>query len=86
MNPGQHFPHSILLELLSLRQKEDLAAFMDKLYQAMTGEFRETLFTPSIMAENREIILMMIDLFLIKEEYEKCALLKYMAEINDSKA
>lgn len=81
MNPAQYFPHSILLELISLRHKEDLDAFMDKLYQAMIGEFRETLFTPSIMLEDREIIPMMIDHFIIKEEYEKCALLKYMQEL-----
>lgn len=86
MNPSHYFPHNILLELLSLRQKEDLDAFMDKLYQAMTGEFRETLFTPTIMAENRDIITMMIDHFVNKEEYEKCTLLKYMAEVNDMKA
>jgi hypothetical protein len=81
MNPAQNFPNDILLELLSLRQERDLDAFMDKLYQAMIGEFRETLFTPSIMAENREIIPMMIDHFIFKEEYEKCALLKYMQEV-----
>ena len=81
MSSSRDFHHDIVLELISLRQKKDLDAFMDKLYQAMIGEFRETLFTPAIMSENREIIPMMIDHFIIKEEYEKCALLKYMQEV-----
>ena len=64
--------HEILLELLQLREKNyDL--FLDKLYEAITGEFKEV-FLEELNNDKdyKEILDSMIHHFEVKEEFEKC--------------
>jgi len=69
------FPHELLLNLMNLRQKKDRDAFMDKMYEALTGEFSGALDGDNLTNEHRLALSIMIDHFLQKEEYEKCAVL-----------
>jgi hypothetical protein len=64
--------HQILIELLQLRQSNyDL--FLDKLYDAITGEFKQIFLEEFIKDKDyREILDSMIHHFEIREEYEKC--------------
>lgn len=68
--------HNILLELISLREKKDIDAFFEKLYQSITEPISGIEFRKNIIPEFNNIISMMIYHFSNKEEYEKCAILK----------
>jgi hypothetical protein len=72
------FSNDIMLELLSLRNGSDMDLFVDKLYEALTREFMGMLDSDTITNEHRLALSYMIDHFLHKEEYEKCAVLKKM--------
>jgi hypothetical protein len=64
--------HSILLELLTLRDT-DYDLFLDKLYEAITGEFEKAFIEEFTKDKNHKDILdQMIKHFELKEEFEKC--------------
>jgi hypothetical protein len=71
--------HELLLELLELKAK-DYDKFMDKLYEALTGEARDALYSQDPASEKKKALWTMIQYFQDKEEFEKCAELKKMAD------
>jgi len=74
----------ILLDLIHLRQT-DYDAFMDRLYEALTGEFKDALYDTSPVEEKSQAVWSMIKHFEKQEEFEKCASLKKMIEEIDAK-
>jgi hypothetical protein len=71
--------HTILLELIKLRDT-DYDGFMNKLYEALNGRFRNAINDTAPAGEKRQAIWSMIEHFSAKEEYEKCADLKRLVE------
>ena len=69
----------ILMELVHLREK-DYDGFMDRLYSALSGEFKDMVQDPAPVEEKSQALRTMIQHFQDKEEYEKCAVLKTMVE------
>jgi hypothetical protein len=76
MKQDSAYPHELLLNIMNLRQKKDRDAFMDKMYQALTGEFSGVLDGDNMTKEHRLALSLMIEHFQKKEEYEKCAALQ----------
>ena len=76
MKDTQGFPHDLMLEILMLREKKDMDAFMDKLYEAITMELKDVLDNIGPNSGKQEAISIMIRHFQNKEEYEKCAILQ----------
>jgi len=74
----------ILLDLIHLRQT-DYDAFMDRLYEALTGEFKDALYDTSPIEEKSQAVWSMIKHFEKQEEFEKCASLKKIIEEIDIK-
>jgi hypothetical protein len=74
----------ILLDLIHLRQT-DYDAFMNRLYEALTGEFKDALYDTSPIEEKSQAVWSMIKHFEKQEEFEKCASLKKMIEEIDTK-
>lgn len=74
----------ILLDLVHLRQT-DYDGFMNRLYEALTGEFRDVLNDTTPKDEKTKAIWTMIKHFEKNEEFEKCADLKKMADQLESK-
>jgi hypothetical protein len=75
--------HSTLLELISLREKNK-DAYINKMYDVLTGESSGLLNDSCMTHEFRMAIFTMIDHFLHTEEYEKCAVLKSLLETNSN--
>jgi hypothetical protein len=71
--------HDILLELIRLRET-DYDGFMDRLYEALAGEFRDVVHDGAPIDEKKQAIWTMISHFEKKEQYEKCADLKRLSE------
>lgn len=69
----------LLLDLMNLR-KEDYGKFMDKLYEALIGEFKDAVNDGEPVSEKKIALQIMIKHFQKTEEYEKCAKLKQLAE------
>ena len=69
----------ILLDLVYLRQT-DYDAFMNRLYEALTGEFRDVINDSTPVEEKSQAIWTMIKHFEKNEEFEKCADLKKLAD------
>jgi len=70
--------HLILTEILNLRDK-DYNMFMEKLYEATTGELLDmTIDMIKESEEHRDTIKIMIKHFETKEEYEKCDVLLHL--------
>jgi hypothetical protein len=69
----------ILLELLELREN-DYDGFMHKLYDALSGDFRDMVHDDSPLDEKLKALSTMIEYFAEREEYEKCAELKKMSD------
>lgn len=69
----------ILLDLIHLRNT-DYDAFMDRLYEALTGEFKDAIDDKSPVEEKTQAIWTMINHFSKREEYEKCADLKKLVD------
>lgn len=69
----------ILLDLIHLRQT-DYDAFMNRLYEALTGEFKDVINDSSPVSEKSQAIWTMIKHFEKNEEFEKCAELKKLAD------
>jgi len=58
---------------------------MDRLYEALTGEFKDALYDTSPVEEKSQAVWSMIKHFEKQEEFEKCASLKKMIEEIDTK-
>ena len=71
--------HKILLDLIRLRET-DYDGFMNKLYEALNGQFRGMIHDTAPESEKKQAIWSMIEHFSAKEEYEKCADLKRLVE------
>lgn len=71
--------HEILVELLALRET-DYDGFMQKLYEALNGEFRDMVNDDSPIGEKKKALWTMLEHFEDREEYEKCANLKRMLD------
>lgn len=69
----------ILLDLIHLRQT-DYSAFMNRLYEALTGEFKDVIHDKSPVEDKTQAIWTMIKHFEKNEEFEKCADLKKLAD------
>jgi len=69
----------LLLELMHLKQT-DYDSFMQKLYEAVSGEFKDALHNNDPVTEKAKALNTMIQYFKGREEYEKCAELKKMAD------
>ena len=69
----------ILLDLIHLRQT-DYSAFMNRLYEALTGEFKDVIHDKSPVEDKTQAIWTMIKHFEENEEFEKCADLKKLAD------
>jgi len=63
---------STLVDLIQLRYT-DYDAFMDRLFEALTGEFKDAINDVAPKESKLQAINSMIDYFSDKEEYEKCA-------------
>ena len=73
--------HLILTEILNLRDK-DYDMFMEKLYEASTGELLDmTIDMIKESEEHRDTLNIMIKHFEKKEEYEKCDVLLTILKI-----
>lgn len=81
-SPMQDVPkyQSVLVSLVKLRYT-DYNAFMERLYEALRGDFKEALHDLTPVEGKQQALATMIDYFQDKEEYEKCAELK---KIKDS--
>lgn len=73
----------MLAELMSLKST-DYDMFMAKLYEAVSGEFRDALHNDDPITEKTKALDAMIQYFSNREEYEKCAELKKMADSLDA--
>lgn len=71
--------HKMLIDLIKLRET-DYPAFMNKLYEALSGEFKGAIHDSKPKEEKVQAILTMIEHFSEREEYEKCAELKKLVE------
>ena len=69
----------MLFELLQLRES-DYEGFMQKLYEALSGDFRQMVNDDSPLDEKSQALKTMIGHFEAREEYEKCATLKIMLD------
>jgi hypothetical protein len=69
----------MLFELLQLRES-DYEGFMQKLYEALSGDFRQMVNDDSPLDEKSQALRTMIEHFEVREEYEKCAILKEMLD------
>jgi hypothetical protein len=78
-NEGNQDYHKILLNLIHLRET-DYPQFMNKLYEALSGEFKGAIHDSKPKEEKRQAIWTMIEFFSEREEYEKCAELKKLVE------
>lgn len=78
--------HELLVELLHLREK-DYDEFMNRMYEALCGEFREMVHDTAPIEEKQKALTTMMEHFAEKEEYEKCAELKKMSiELNPTQS
>lgn len=78
--------HKALLELIRLREKENLDSFIDKLYISLINDWKEESDIQIEVTGKQTTILMMIEHFIQKEEYEKCAVLKELSTFIKSKS
>lgn len=71
--------HDLLIELMELKNK-DYGQFMEKLYEAMFGEFKDVISDKEPVIEKKKALDTMMLHFQGKEEYEKCAKIKELAD------
>jgi hypothetical protein len=69
----------ILLELIYLKETNH-DEFMNRLYEALTGQFKDAIHDKSPVAEKTQAIWAMIKHFEKIEEFEKCAGLKKLVD------
>lgn len=72
----------ILLDLIHLRQT-DYDAFMNRLYEALTSEFKDVINDTNLVSEKSQALWTMIKHFEKKEDFEKCAELKKLVDTVD---
>jgi hypothetical protein len=70
---------NVILELVNLRQT-DYDAFMEKLYELLTGELKQAVYDATPIDEKTEAIWTMIQYFSDKDDFEKCIALKKIKE------
>lgn len=70
---------STLVDLVKLRYT-DYGAFMDRLYEALSGEFQGSINDSTPVESKKQALSTMIEYFSEKEEYEKCAELKKISD------
>lgn len=63
---------STLVDLVKLRYA-DYDAFMERLYEALRGEYKDAINDATPTDSKRQALATMIEYFQGKEEYEKCA-------------
>jgi hypothetical protein len=63
---------STLVDLVKLRYA-DYDAFMDRLYEALRGDYKDAINDATPVGNKKQALATMIDHFQEKEEYEKCA-------------
>lgn len=72
-----------MLELQYLRQN-DYDGFMDKLYEALTGEFKDSIRDVNPVSEKKQALWTMIHHFAKTDQFEKCIKLKKLvSELNE---
>jgi len=79
--------HDFMLELINLREA-DYEKFLDRLYDGLVGEYAESIVAEPAMGDTKgkiEALNRMIKHFEKKEEYEKCAKLRDMAQVLEGK-
>lgn len=64
-----------LVDLVKLRNT-DYPAFMNRLYEALHGDFKDAINDLTPVTGKKQALATMIDYFQDQEEYEKCAELK----------
>ena len=81
MPPKREKPsyQQMLFELLELREN-DYDGFMQKLFEALSGDFKDMVNDHSPLDEKSQALKTMIGHFEAREEYEKCATLKIMLD------
>jgi hypothetical protein len=75
--------HENLVKLLLLRENMDMDLLIDNLYEFLIVEYDAHQNNPLPSDIEQQAVLLMIQHFQQKEEYEKCAVLKQLI-INDS--
>lgn len=62
----------ILMDLVTLRET-DYDAFMERLYEALTGEFRNAIYDGAPAEEKCKALTTMLEYFKEEDAFEKCA-------------
>ena len=74
----------ILMDLVTLRET-DYDAFMERLYEALTGEFRNAIYDGAPAEEKCKALNTMLEYFKEEDAFEKCAQIqKLIKEIESS--
>jgi len=77
--PDKKKYHDLLIELMDLKD-ENYDKFMEKLYEAIFGEFKGVISDKEPVTEKKKALNTMMLHFQSKEAYEKCAQIKQLAE------
>ena len=65
----------ILMDLVTLRET-DYDAFMERLYEALTGEFRNAIYDGDPIEEKCKALNTLLEYFKEQDAFEKCAVIK----------
>lgn len=77
--PDRKKYHDLLIELMELRD-ENYDKFMEKLFESIFGEFKGVISDEEPVTEKKRALYTMMLHFQGKEEYEKCAKIKQLAD------
>jgi hypothetical protein len=83
MSPQEY--SQAILDLVKLRQT-DYDAFMEKLYELLTGDLKTAIYDSAPVQEKTDAISTMMDYFSQRDEFEKCAELKKLKEDLEKKS
>lgn len=75
----------ILMDLVTLRET-DYDAFMERLYEALTGEFSNAIYDGAPIEEKTKALNTMLEYFKEQEAYEKCATIQSLIKKIESSA
>lgn len=75
MDPNEKSPHETLLNLLTLRSRNEPDLFMEELFRAITGGLRDWTIPIQPGGKAHSAICQLLLHFQEREEYEKCAAL-----------
>jgi hypothetical protein len=70
--------HEKLMQLILIREKMDADALIDGLYEMITMNPKDTVINSELTGYDYQGISLMMDHFLEREQYEKCAILKQL--------